>query len=133
MIFLYSMKKRTIMTVNELIELLDNCATRGFLSTPVKSRYSNMEEQVVIFTAEEKQQIRQFMAENVKVLRGIDYPMSNMFDEEPRRTVSLLSMLGYMMSMGNSAEYVAQIAQKLTDAKDLLNAQAEISRLERLI
>lgn len=101
-------------TIDQIVRILDEAATRGFLSQPVPSRYGGSMHQVVVFTEAEKKAIREFSANWHSVLRQIDYPISNLFGEEPSRTASLLSMLQYMISSEDTnPEYVAANAHRI--------------------
>lgn len=110
----------------KIIDLLDNASARGFCSEPVPSRWSTPKnqytEQHCNFTEEEKKQVQQFMAENIKVLRSTDYPINGIWGNEPnRRTISLLGMLNYMLSNnGDSPEYVATQSKHIEDILDQL-------------
>lgn len=121
-------------SLSGLVEVLDNAAKRGFLSEPVKSRYSdNIFTQQVNFTKEETLTIREFMADNISVLRSIDYPMSDLFGDGERRTASLLSMLSYMLSShGTDPEYVAANAKRIEDARERFGDNDFVSMMNRL-
>jgi hypothetical protein len=117
-----------------VINLLDEAASRGFTSEPVKSDYSARMVQKVVFTNAECKQIHAFQGKYAKVLRAVDYPLDSFFGERESRTASLLSMLSHMLG-GTDPEYVSANSKRLEDVLVSHKSQLEsleLSRIEKL-
>lgn len=116
-------------TVEQVINLLDDVSARGFLSPEVPYSWSGRHgsapvfHQTVNFTEDEKQIVRQFMSENIAILRSVDYPTGDMFDcKQNRRTISLLGMISHMIHDKDCGpEYVADNAKRLQDIQERFN------------
>jgi hypothetical protein len=123
--------------VRKIIDLLDNVATRGYMSEPVKSEYSDRMMQRAVFTEEEKKAVRSFQGKYAKVLRQVDYPLDSFFGEKESRTASLLSMISYMIGgdEGSDPDYVSENSGRLEKALVSHKGQfesLELSQLEKM-
>ena len=118
------------MTKENFCKLLEDIASRGFLSEPQQHWLNKNEtEQYCTFTEQEKKEIRIFLSENIHLARIGKHPIE-MVGERPRSTVSLMGRITYATdSQHISPEYVAGLAAEVYESFTRYKENWEIAEL----